>query len=382
MSTRTGEVAIIGGGITGLSTAYFLAAAGHKDIVLLEKDLLAQASTGLCVGGIRQQFSHPTNILLSRETLSWIREQEKDPDTGELFHRVGYLFLAQTQKTWESFEQSVGVQHRLSVPVEVLSPEEIKRRWPYLEVYDLEGGTFCPEDGYADPYQVAMLLARKARARGVAILEKTEITGIQQEKGGGYTLETTNGRVSAPFVVNAAGAWSQRVARMVGIELPVRPYRRQVFATAPFPDLPGPVPMIIDQDKLAYFRGDGPGILMGMSDPSEPPSFDTHVDRSFLERVVAACVHRAPVLAKAKVSKGWAGLYAITPDENPIIGEIPGRKGFLCAAGFSGHGFQHGPAVGRVLSELIRTGRTRFDLKPFAFERFAQGQTTSETRTV
>jgi sarcosine oxidase subunit beta len=169
---------------------------------------------------------------------------------------------------------------------------------------------------------------------------------------------------------------------MAGIDLPVQPYRRQVFITKAFDAIPRPVPMIIDQDTQFYIRGYSPGILMGMTDLDELPSFHTHVDRDFMERVTAAALERIPVLDKAEILRGWGGLYAMTPDENPIIGEIPGIKGFFCATGFSGHGFQHGPAVGRILSELILDGTTQFDLGPFSFDRFQKAKKTTEWITV
>jgi sarcosine oxidase subunit beta len=130
--------------------------------------------------------------------------------------------------------------------------------------------------------------------------------------------------------------------------------------------------MIIDQDVSFYLRGAEPGLILGMSDPEEPPSFHLHVDRDFMEKVVEAAVHRVPILENAGILRGWAGLYEMTPDDNPIIGQMPSLRGFYCAAGFSGHGFQHGPAVGRILSDLILDGRTSFDLTPFSFDRFGE----------
>jgi sarcosine oxidase subunit beta len=140
--------------------------------------------------------------------------------------------------------------------------------------------------------------------------------------------------------------------------------------------------MIIDQDTQFYIRGYPPGILMGMTDLEEPPGFHTHVDRNFMEQVVAAALERVPILGHAEILRGWGGLYAMTPDENPIIGKIPGIEGFYCATGFSGHGFQHGLAVGRILSELILEGKTQFDLSPFDYDRFRKSKETKELITV
>lgn len=290
--------------------------------------------------------------------------------------------MAQNQTTWEEFQTSVKTQHRYGVPVNILHPKEIKERWSYLNVKDLRGGTFGPEDGYVDPYQVAMAIAKSARKLGISIRERTAATGIRIKRNQVTGVETAQGSISTKVVVNAAGAWASGIAQMVGFNLPVLPYRRQAFMTKAFDSLPRPVPMIIDQDNLFYFKGYPPGILMGMSDLSEPTSFHTHVDRNFLEKVIAAALFRAPVLEQAEFLRGWGGLYAITPDENPIIGEIPAVQGFVCAVGFSGHGFQHGPAVGRILSELILEGQTSFDLSPFVYERFKKRKKTVEKRTV
>lgn len=365
------EIVIIGGGIIGASTAYHLAKCGLKDVILIEKDLLAQGATGLSVGGIRQQFSHPANIKLSQESVRVFERFEEEFGVDIKFQQAGYLFLARKEETWKEFFASVETQHRLGVPVETLAPKEIKRRWPYLNVDDIQGGTFGPKDGYADPYLVTMGFAGAARKLGVDIEELTKVTEIKITGGKVQSVETTRGPISCCMVVNAAGPWAAEVARMAGLELPVRPYRRQVFMTAAFDALPKPVPMIIDQDVSFYLRGADPGIILGMSDPEEPSSFHLHVDREFMEKVVEAATHRVPALEAAEIFRGWAGLYEITPDDNPIIGEIPAVRGFFCACGFSGHGFQQGPAVGRILSQLISEGSTDFDLSPFAHDRFA-----------
>ena len=376
------EIAIIGGGIMGASTAYYLARRGYSDVVILEKDLLAQASTGLSAGGIRQQFSHPANIRLSQEAVRVFERFEEEFGVDVEFRQVGYLFLAQSEDVWQEFLANAEIQRQHRVPVEVLSPSDIKARWPYLRVDDLRGGTFCHKDGYADPYMAAMGFANAARRLGVRIEEQTRVTDICLGDGKVRGVETTRGRISAPVVVNVAGPWGGEVARMAGFDLPVQPYRRQVFTTKAFDPIPKPVPMILDIEPAFYFRGEGPGVLMGMSDPHEPSSFKTHVDYVFMERVIEAAIHRAPLLEHAEILRGWGGLYAITPDDNPIIGPLPGASGLFCAIGFSGHGFQQAPTVGRILSELILDGGTDFDLSPFAHDRFGVARGKAETRVV
>jgi sarcosine oxidase subunit beta len=378
----TADVAIVGGGIMGASTAYHLASRGCNNVVILEKDLLAQASTGLSAGGIRQQFSHPANIRLSQESVRVFERFEELFGVDMEFRQVGYLFLARSQDVWQEFLTNVEVQRRFQVPVEALEPQEIKHRWPYLNVDDLRGGTFCPEDGYADPYMAAMGFANAARRLGVRIEEQTRVTAFRFKGGRVQGVETTRGALSAAVVVNVAGPWGGEVARMSGHDLPVKPYRRQVFVTQPFEAIPKPVPMILDIEPAFYFRGEGPGVLMGMSDPDEPSSYNTNVDYGFLERLIDMIIHRAPILEEAEIGRGWGGLYAITPDDNPIIGPLPGAEGLFCAIGFSGHGFQQSPTVGRILSELILDGKTDFDLSPFAHDRFDKVEGKGETRVV
>jgi sarcosine oxidase subunit beta len=376
------RVIIIGGGIMGASTAYHLARRGCSGVVILEKDLLAQASTGLSAGGIRQQFSHPANIRLSQEAVRVFERFEDEFGVDIEFRQVGYLFLAQSEGVWAEFLANVEIQRRHNIPVEALSPEEIRYRWPYLHVADLRGGTFCPQDGYADPYMAAMGFAGAARRLGVHIEEGTRVTAIRAQAGRISGVETTRGPIRAPVVVNVAGPWGGQVARMAGFDLPVHPYRRQVFMTQAFRPIPKPVPMVLDIEPAFYLRGEGPGLLLGMSDPHEPSSFKTHVDYDFMERIIDAAIHRAPLLENAEILRGWGGLYAITPDDNPIIGPLPGVEGLFCAIGFSGHGFQQAPTVGRILAELILDGRTDFDLSPFAHNRFATATGKAETRVV
>lgn len=379
---RTVDVTIIGGGIIGLSTAYHLARRGFKRVLVLERNLLAQGSTGLSVGGIRQQFSHPANILLSQESLRVFRDFEAEFGVNIGFRKAGYLFLARFETTWQEFLRSVETQRQLGVSVEVLSGDEIHKRWPYLNCQDIVGGTFGPDDGYADPYLAAMGYATASRRLGVQIEEGMPAVGIRVAKDRVEAVRTPQGEIWTSIVVNAAGPWAANVGRLARFKLPVKPYRRQAFATGPATDLPHPVPMIIDQDQAFYLRGAEPGLILGMSDPAEPSSYNLHTDREFMEKVVAEAVHRVPVLSQVTLLRGWAGLYEMTPDHNPIIGEAPWLRGFFCAVGFSGHGFQHGPAAGRILSELIGQGQTSFDLSAFSFDRFEKGEAEGESRVV
>jgi len=377
------NVVIIGGGVMGTSSAYHLAKQGCQDVVLVERDQLASGSTSLSAGGIRLQFSLEANIRIAMESLRTFEHFAEEFETQIDFRQHGYLFLATGAKDWAEFQANVAVQQRAGVPVCLLSPEEIGDVAPYLCLDDVVGGTFCPRDGYADPYSVTMGFARQARRLGVKICEETEALDIKVSGGKVRAVVTSAGEIATPVVVNVAGPWAAQVGRLAGLELPVVPYRRQVFVTAPFDELPRQIPMIIDFAPSFYFRREGASILMGMTDQEEPPSFNTNFDLAFLVQVAQKAAHRAPVLDRAGFMRGWGGLYAITPDDNPIIGQdIGGVEGFYCAVGFSGHGFMQSPVVGRILADLITSSQTDFDLSPFRLERFEAEASIGEKRVV
>ena len=377
------SVVIIGGGVMGTSTAYHLAKRGCQDVVLLEKNQLASGSTSLSAGGIRLQFSLEANIRIAMESLRTFEHFAEEFEAEIDFRQHGYLFLATKPQDWAEFQANVAVQRRMGVPVRLLSPEEIGDLASYLYLDDVIGGTFCPRDGYADPYSVTMGFAGQARRLGVRICEETEALDIKVSQGRVRAVVTNKGEIATPVAVNVAGPWAAQVGRMVGLELPALPYRRQVFVTAPFDELPKQIPMIIDFAPSFYFRREGASILMGMTDHEEPPSFNTHFDFEFLVKVVDKAAYRAPVLDRADFMRGWGGLYTITPDDNPIIGkDIGGVEGFYCAVGFSGHGFMQSPAVGRILADLITSGQTDHDLSPFRLERFEAEEMVGEKRVV
>lgn len=377
---KTADIIIIGGGIIGVSIAFHLTGKGTKGIILLEKGMLGEGSTAKCVGGIRTQFSTEVNIRFSLESLkTWDRFSEiTGVDLG--FKKVGYLFLATTENEWRIFQANTHLLRTFSIPVELLSPEEIQHRWPYLKVDDLRGGTFCPWDGYAGPYEALTGFIKGARQGGVKIYEGTEVQQILQERGRIVGVRTSRGTIAAPIVINAAGPQAAEVGKMAGVEVPVKPYRRQIFFTAPFPWIPDSIPLVIDFHRGWYFRREGQGLLL--SGPKDDfPSFNTNVDYDAMVEVAENSVARVPVLEKAEISRGWAGAYEISPDNHAILGEVPGVKGLFLANGFSGHGFQHSPAVGEVMADLILERESSIDITSLSLERFRKGQLIKEPLT-
>lgn len=383
----TSDVVIIGGGCMGASVAYHLARRGITDVVLLEREpLLATASTGRNAGGVRHQFSQEANVRLSIESIGLFERFEEAVGVPIDFHQDGYLFLLSTERSVGQFRQSVGLQRRLGVEVEWLDARQAAALVPGLDVRGVLGATFCARDGIADPNGVTLGFAGAARQAGAEICRETEALAIEVHGGRIAAVRTNRGRIATPRVVNAAGAWAGEVARMAGLDVPVRPLRRHIFiAQPPGPDgwvrqgaaggiervAPETRIMIIDFDTSFYCHREGANLLFGMGDPHEVHGFDTTVRWDLLPEVVDVAVRRLPALADAAVSHAWAGLYEMTPDAMPIVGPASALDGFFVIAGFSGHGFQHSPAAGRVLADVIAGQDPRFDLAPFALDRFA-----------
>jgi len=377
---KTADIVIIGGGIIGTSIAYHLAQKKAKGVVLLEKGMLGEGSTAKCAGGIRAQFSTEINIRFSLESFkTWDRFQEV-METELDFKKVGYLFLATTEEEWAVFQSNSKLQHQFGIPVELLSSQEIQGHWPYLRVDDLRGGTFCAREGYAGPYEALSGFARGARRGGVKILEETEVTQILRNGYQVVGVRTSRGDISSPVVVNAAGPYAGEVGKMAGVQIPVQPYRRQLFFTGPFPHIPDPIPLVIDFHRGWYFRREGAGLLI--SGPKDNfPSFNLNVDYDAMVEVAENSIYRVPIMEKAEIDRGWAGSYEISPDNHAILGEFPGLKGFFLANGFSGHGFQHSPAVGKVMAELILGEKPSIDISCLSLERFAKGELIREPLT-
>jgi sarcosine oxidase subunit beta len=369
----------------GASVAYHLTRRGMTDLVLLEREkLLATGSTGRNAGGVRHQFSNVANIRLSIESIALL-ERFKDEVGYEIdFHQDGYLFLLSTPAGVETFKQNVALQRRFGIDVEWLDAADAVRLAPGLRTEGVIGATFCQRDGIADPNGVTMGFAKAAQARGATIERDTEVTGITLERGRVSSVETTRGTIATPIVVNAAGPRARAIGRMAGVDVPVDPYRRHIFIAQPASasGVPASRIMVIDFETTFYFHREGSGVLFGMGDPGEPSTFDTTVRWDFLAQATEVAVTRLPALADASISHAWAGLYEMSPDANPIIGPAHDAPGLFLINGFSGHGFQHSPAAGRILADLIVGADPQMDLAPFALERLAAGTQSGERYVV
>jgi len=390
----TADVVIVGGGCMGCSLAWHLAERGITNVVLVEREAqLAAGSTGRNAGGVRHQFSHPANIRLSIESIQMMRDFEARVGVPIDFHQDGYLFLVSKTGNVAAFLRNIALQREMGVDVQWIAPREAAVIAPGIDLAGLRGAAWCAADGVADPNGVTMGFARGAQARGVEIVRETEVTGIRLEGGRVSGVQTSQGDISTPVVVNAAGPWAKSIGRLCGVDVPVEAERRHIFIATPerggswdAPEWDGRMPrskvLVIDFESTFYFHREGPGLLFGMGDPDEVPGFDTTVRWDFLPKVTEVAVRRLPAMAEAAVSHAWAGLYEMTPDHNPIIGPSPEVQGFFTIAGFSGHGFQHSPAAGRILADVMTGRDPAFDLAPFAHDRFASATRGGELNVV
>ena len=333
------------------------------------------------MGGIRAQFSTEINIRFSLESLKIFERFEEEFGVNPEFRRIGYLFLATTEGEMEVFKKNIDLQKKFNIPVELIHTDEIKKQWPYLKTDDLLGGTFCALDGYAGPSEVLSGFANGARKGGVKIYEGMEVVEILLRGGKITGVRTKDGEISTPIVVNAGGPYAESISDMAGIKIPVKPLRRQIFITAPFHLTDRPVPLTIDFHRGWYFRQEVDGLLL--SGPLDlEPSFNLNIDYEAMAEASENAIDRVPILEKARIARGWAGLYEISPDHHAILGRVPGAEGFILANGFSGHGFQHSPAAGKVIAELIVDGAaTTIDISSLSIERFEKGELILEPLT-
>jgi sarcosine oxidase, subunit beta len=380
------QIVIIGAGVIGASVAYHLARRGHCDILLLEKEPTEiSGSTARSAAGVRHQFSSETNVRLSLYSIERLKHFYAEIGGHADLRQVGYLFLVNDPATWEQYRHNAAMQRALGVPVAELTPDEAARFVPGMRRDDLVGATYGAADGYCDPHGIALGYLQRARELGSRLRRETAVTGFVLRNGQVEALETSAGLIGCELVVNAAGAWAGQVAALAGLDLPVKPYRRTIFSTAPFPQIPKPLPLTVDVGSGFYMRSEGESLLIGRSNPAEPSSFNINVDWNWLDQVLEPGLQRFPILEEAALAEQqcWAGLYEITPDANPVLGRHPELASYYDASGFSGHGIMHAPATGMLLAEEIIDGRAHsINIDELRIERFRAEKTSAERNVI
>jgi len=379
----TAPVVIIGAGCIGASIAYELGRRGVRDVVVVEKEPFAGAgSTSKAAGGIRAQFSTPLNVRISMMSIARFKTFSDEMETDPVFFPVGYLFLLGDSESWAAFQRQADMQRSLGLPVQTLSPAGAREIVPELNIEDLQGATFCLDDGLGNPHEVTQSYVTRARQLGAVFHFGDPAQGLVMDGGRVSGVRTASGTISTPMVVNAAGPHAAEVAAWAGVDLPVKAVRRHCFTTEPLPMARESLPMIVDLKSGVYMHRESGGLLLGYANPEEPEGFNLSVNWDLLERIVEPAMHRVPALETAEVSNGWAGLYETTPDHNSVLGPPQNVEGLMLANGFSGHGFMHAPAVGQLITEWIVDGRPSLDLTPLRLERFAEQKATVEANVI
>jgi sarcosine oxidase subunit beta len=373
------DVVVVGGGIMGTSVAYQLARAGVAAVTVLEAADLGSGSSAKPLGGVRALFSDAANIALGARSLDAFRRFATEVGVDIGLQQVGYLFAIRDSADVPAFERSVALQNTMGVPSRLVDSTEARRHCRYLSETNVVAAVWSPGDGFARPADVVGGYASVASSLGVEIRTQTRVTAIETTPDGQALVRTSHGSYLTPTVVCTAGAWSRQIGAMAGVDLPIEPLRRQIAFTPPMRPSSTGTPFTIDYSTTAYFHGaeDG-GLLMGWADPLESPGFDREVSSDWHSALRDALKQFAPDVAEAPIVGGWAGLYEMTPDCNAVIGETDRGFRFLYAAGFSGHGFLQGPAVGESVKDLYLGRTPAVDVSAFALERFARPAVRTE----
>ncbi|WP_210604893.1 NAD(P)/FAD-dependent oxidoreductase [Brevibacterium oceani] len=370
----TASVVIIGAGVMGASIAFHLAERGGEDIVIVERDSPGSGSTSKAAGGVRCQFSDEVNIALAARGLEVLSTFEADFGIDIGLVRNGYLFLLDSDESAEAFAANVALQQRMGLDSRMLTVAEVAELAPYVNTEGLVAGAFNPGDGHCTPEAVVSGYISAARERGVRVLKSCEVTGFEVGDGAERrvtSVVTDRGTIACSQVVAAAGAWSGLIGELAGVDLPVRPLRREIMVSEPVDFDTTRMPFTIDFTTSYYVHPEGSGLLFGCPDEADDWSFNDKRDPNWLATLAEHIEARTPELADVEAKRGWAGLYEMTPDHNALIGEAEELPGFYYACGFSGHGFLMGPAVGEVVADLM-TGREPFvDVSPMDKRRFA-----------
>ena len=378
---KKAEVVIIGGGVIGCSIAYNLAKLGCKDVVLFEKNSLSSGATGRCGAGIRQQFGTKMNCILARESIKIFENLSQELDYDIELNQGGYLILAYTEREVNQFKKNVALESSLDIDARFISVDEAKEIVPPLNTEGILAATFCPTDGHANPFKTNFAYAEAAQRLGAKIYTFTRVKEIKTKDNQVISVITDKEKILTPIVVNAAGGYSGEIGEMAGVDLPVYSQRHQILVTEPLDPLFRPMLMSFSRNFYCQQTPHG-SILMGCGDPNEPKGYDIGTSWQFAREISQKMTTIVPLLKEVSMIRQWAGLYNMSPDAQPILGEHPQVKGFYMAIGFSGHGFMLAPITSKLIAELILRGKTSLPIDKLEIGRFERGELILEPSVV
>lgn len=353
---RTAEVVVIGGGVIGCSTAYSLAKAGVAEVVLVEKAEVGAGASSKSAAMLSLQFCQDSLTLeMAKHSYAAYMHFEEEMGTPIDFHRIGWLYVA-TEQSAEALRQQAALLMKHDVTTEVLQPGEVKARFPELNCEDVALGTYGPDDGPFDPHMIMMGYLKRARQLGVGIYEGVRVLDVMLKRGRVAGVLTDKGKIAAPVVVNAAGAWGAQIARMVGADIDLRNSARTIVVTNPIAAISNDYPFVEDLTAEWYFRPEMDGVLMGMGKRQvDKPEVD--LDEAQVEAIVEMAIHRVPALEQASLQTAWTGVRPLTPDGQPFVGRYPSIEGFIVNCGWGGVGFIMAPIAGQLAAECVTQGQ-------------------------
>ncbi len=375
---QTFDAIIIGAGIMGCSTAFQLAKRGLS-IAVLEKSCVGAGSTGKSSAIIRQHYSNELTACMALYSLR-VFQNFDDVVGGEAgFTQTGFLAVV-AAKDREGLQANIALQKRIGIWTELLAPEAVRKLMPTMELGDVVAAAYEPESGYADPYLTVTSYAGAIRRLGGHIFQDTEVTGVRFKGDKVVGVDTPKGQFDAPLVINCAGPWGARVAKLVGIDVPINSCRVQVALFRRPLGHEAAHPVVVDFINATYFRAETGNLTMvGLIDPAEanaivdPDHYNERVNSDFVMDAGELLIRRYPAMEASQPARGYAGLYAVTPDWHPIVDEVPAGSGFFISAGFSGHGFKLGPAVGVMVADIVtRRSSPEFDPQIFRLGRYTE----------
>jgi len=385
-SAPNAEVVVIGGGIMGLSVAYHLALGGLTNVTVVDRSYLCGGASGRNGGGVRAQWSSDTNVRLMQESIRMCRAFARKMKIHVWFRQGGYLFLVRSEERRRALEASVELQRGHGLSTKMLSPKEARAIVPELDVNGVVAASYNEDDGVVFPWPFVWGFAQAAQKLGVTVRTHTEVVGFETEgaRVSGVVVakrDSAGRRIGARVVVNAAGAWSPIIARHLGVHLPNHPHRHEICSTEPLK--PWLRPLVADLTDGLYFSQSMRGeIVGGIGLEPVPEGLQQESSIPFLTRYAESLVRAVPRLGAVKVLRQWAGCYDITPDANPIVGEVDEVENFLQLNGFMGHGFMMAPVVGKRFAEELRTGKPEPLFQDWKLRRYKEGKLLKESMII
>ena len=380
---KTSDVVIVGGGVNGCAIAYYLAKNGVTDVTILERGYLSSGATGSCGAGIRQQWSTRENTELAIKSVHMFEQLSDELNQDIEFTQGGYLIINHTEKELAQSKKNVKMQRSLGLDVSMIPVEKITDIAPILDVNGMDaiGATFCPTDGHANPFKTTFAFAHAAAQLGVHVQTHTTVQSVKTKNNSISEVVTDKGTIKTKWLVNAAGAWSSKIANMVGIQIPNQPYRKEVLATERLEPLFKTM-VISFKDGIYYSQQPEGNIVGGIPIPEQRAGFIELPTFSFIQHMSETLIRYAPALEHINMLRHWTGYYDVTPDARPILGEDTSVSGFIHCHGFSGHGFMLSPMVSSLLAEYIAKGKDSQVLKKLSLDRYEHENIDREQNVV